>query len=138
MQMDYGYNSYIAPNYNYSPKPNYNMGGMISPPANNSPWLYVPTVKDVQSVQVQPGQKAWVMVQNDCVFALRSADNMGIVTTDFYRFEKIDAETANPQTEYVTRKEWEEFLNSIKGDNNGKSFGNDGATPKHTKVNAGE
>lgn len=59
--MDYGYNSYIAPNYNYSPKPNYNMGGMISPPANNSPWLYVPTAKDVQSVQVQPGQKAWVM-----------------------------------------------------------------------------
>lgn len=136
--MDYGYNSYIAPNYNYSPKPNYNMGGMISPQANSSPWLYVPTVKDVQSVQVQPGQKAWVMVQNDCVFALRSADNMGIVTTDFYRFEKIDEEAANPQTEYVTRKEWEEFLNSIKGDNNVKSTGNDGTAPKHTKVNAGE
>lgn len=136
--MDYGYNSYITPNYNYSTKPNYNMGGMISPSANNSPWLYVPTAKDVQSVQVQPGQKTWVMVQNDCVFALRSADNMGIVTTDFYRFEKIDAEAANPQTEYVTRKEWEEFLNSIKGDNNGKSFGNDGTAPKHTKVNAGE
>lgn len=136
--MDYGYNSYIAPNYNYSPKPNYNMGGMISPPANSSPWLYVPTVKDVQSVQVQPGQKAWVMVQNDCVFALRSADNMGIVTTDFYRFEKIDEEAANPQTEYVTRKEWEEFLNSIKGEYNVKSTGNDGTAPKHTKVNAGE
>ena len=136
--MDYGYNSYIAPNYNYSSKPNYNMGGMISPPTNSSPWLYVPTVKDVQSVQVQPGQKAWVMVQNDCVFALRSADNMGIVTTDFYRFEKIDEEAANPQTEYVTRKEWEEFLNSIKGDNNVKSTGNDGTAPKHTKVNAGE
>ena len=135
--MDYGYNSYITPNYNYSPKP-YNMGGMISPPANSSPWLYVPTVKDVQSVQVQPGQKAWVMVQNDCVFALRSADNMGIVTTDFYRFETIDEEAANPQTEYVTRKEWEEFLNSIKGDNNVKSTGNDGTAPKHTKVNAGE
>ena len=136
--MDYGYNSYITPNYNYSTKPNYNMGGMISPPANNSPWLYVPTAKDVQSVQVQPGQKAWVMVQNDCVFALRSADNMGIVTTDFYRFEKIDAETANPQNEYVTRKEWNEFLNSIKGESNVKSVGNDGTAPKHTKVNAGE
>ena len=136
--MDYGYNSYITPNYNYSTKPNYNMGGMISPSANNSPWLYVPTAKDVQSVQVQPGQKTWVMVQNDCVFALRSADNMGIVTTDFYRFEKIDAETANPQNEYVTRKEWTEFLNSIKGESNVKSAGNDGTTPKHTKVNAGE
>lgn len=135
--MDYGYNSFSPQNYNYYSKPNY-MGGIASPQANSSPWLYVPAIKDIQSVQVQPGQKAWVMVQNDCVFALRSADNMGIVTTDFYRFEKMDKEAASPQDEYVTRKEWNEFLNSLKGEYNVKSVGNDGTAPKHTEINAGD
>ena len=80
---------------------------------NSSPWIYVPTAKDVQNVQIQPGQKAWVMVQNDCIFALKSADNMGIVSTDFYKFEKIEDAASN--SEYVTRKEFEEFIKTLRG-----------------------
>lgn len=57
-------------------------------------WIRVATAQQVEQVSVQPGCKAWVMVENMPVFALRVADNMGLVTTDFYRFEKIDQNVA--------------------------------------------
>lgn len=57
-------------------------------------WIQVSTAQQVEQVSVQPGGKAWVMVQNAPIFALRVADNMGLTTTDFYRFEKIDQNTA--------------------------------------------
>jgi hypothetical protein len=80
-------------------------------------WIMAPSIKQVEQVSVQPGQKAWVMVQNDAVFALRTADNMGLVTTDYYRFEKFDPEAAAPMAatpEYVTRKEFDDFVASLK------------------------
>lgn len=57
-------------------------------------WIRVATAQQVEQVSVQPGNKAWVMVENMPVFALRVADNMGLVTTDYYRFEKIDQNAA--------------------------------------------
>lgn len=57
-------------------------------------WIQVATAQQVEQVSVQPGGKAWIMVQNAPIFALRVADNMGLATTDFYRFEKIDANAA--------------------------------------------
>lgn len=78
-------------------------------------WITVPTVKQVEQVSVQPGQKAWVMAQNEPVFALRVADNMGLVTTDYYRFEKYtpgmeqDATAAN----YVTAEQLEARLTAF-------------------------
>lgn len=57
-------------------------------------WIRVATAQQVEQVSVQPGGKAWVMVENMPVFALRVADNMGLVTTDYYRFEKIDQNVA--------------------------------------------
>lgn len=53
-------------------------------------WVTVPTVKDIANVSVQPGVKAWIMAQNDAVFAVRSADQMGVTTTEYYRFERYD------------------------------------------------
>lgn len=77
-------------------------------------WVYVPTVADVQNVGVQPGNRAWIMVQNECVFAIRSADGMGIMTTDFYRFEKYDPRV-KPQTEqYVTYADLERLMAQFK------------------------
>lgn len=61
-------------------------------------WIQVATAQQVEQVSVQPGGKAWVMVQNAPVFALRVADNMGLVTTDYYRFEKIDQNAATGAT----------------------------------------
>lgn len=86
-------------------------------PQSGPDWIMAPSIKQVEQVSVQPGQKAWVMVQNDAVFALRTADNMGLVTTDYYRFEKFDPEVATvqaPSPEYVTRKEFDDFVASLK------------------------
>ena len=90
-----------------------------SQPKQSGPdWIQVPTVKHVEQVQVQPGSKAWVMVQNEPVFALRVADQMGLVNTDYYRFEKIDPASTQPATsDYVTRAEFERFVASLTGAN---------------------
>lgn len=77
-------------------------------------WIQVPTIKQVEQVQVPSGGKAWVMVQNEPVFALRTADNMGLVTTDYYRFEKIDPASSAPASDYITRAEFDQFVASLK------------------------
>lgn len=76
--------------------------------ASNMDWIRVNVLGDVQNVTVQPGQKAWIMLANDPVFALKTADNMGITTTEFYRFERYNPES--PKSEYVTREEFEAFV----------------------------
>lgn len=84
---------------------------------NSGPdWIMASTVKQVEQISVQPGQKAWVMVQNEPVFALRAADNMGLVTTDYYRFEKISPDAMEtPIGDYVTRKEFDDFVRDFNG-----------------------
>ena len=83
------------------------------PQQSGPDWMQVPTVKQVEQIQVQPGGKAWVMVQNEPVFALRVADQMGLVTTSYYRFEKYDPEASAPAPDYVTRAEFERFVQSL-------------------------
>lgn len=54
------------------------------------------------------------MVQNEPIFALRVADQMGLVSTDYYRFEKIDPASTQPAiSDYVTRAEFEKFVASL-------------------------
>ena len=73
------------------------------------------TIKQVEQVSVQPGQKAWIMVQNAPIFALRTADNMGLVTTDYYRFEKYnpELEQATPTANFVTSEQLEARLSAF-------------------------
>ena len=75
-------------------------------------WIMAPSVKQVEQVSVQPGQKAWIMVQNAPVFALRTADNMGLVTTDYYKFEKfinkINADTESIMKETLGVEKYDE------------------------------
>lgn len=86
---------------------------------SNMDWIMVSDVKNVESVSVQPGQKAWVMAQNEPVFALRTANQLGLVTTEYYKFERYDPNTqptaaAMQPGDYVTRKEFEEYAQRIK------------------------
>lgn len=77
-------------------------------------WIMVQSVKQVEQVSVQPGQKAWIMVQNAPIFALRTADNMGLITTDYYKFEKINPDidqAAAPN--YVTPEQLEARLTAF-------------------------
>ena len=79
--------------------------------------MQVSTVKQVEQVTVQPGSKVLVLVANDPVIAMRSADGMGLTTTDYYRIERFDpdAAAATPSTsEFVTRAEFQSFVNSLR------------------------
>lgn len=78
--------------------------------------LQVANIKQVEQAPVQPGGKALVLVANAPVIAMRSADNKGITSTDYYRIEKFDPdETAPvPNDEYITRTEFQQAVEKIK------------------------
>ena len=84
-------------------------------PTANIDWIRVNTMEEAEHVQVMPGQKKWIMLTNDPIFVLRVADNMGLTTTEAYRFEKINSTETKAKTEYVTREEFNAFVNSING-----------------------
>ena len=67
--------------------------------------LSVATIKQVEQVPVQPGRQVLVMVQNDPVIAMRTADQMGLVQTDYYHIQRFDPEQAAPSQEYATKTE---------------------------------
>lgn len=77
----------------------------------------VQTINQVEQINVPAGAKAWIMVQNEPIFALRTADQMGLVQTDYYRFEHIDPAAAAPaqQADYITRDELEARLTELVG-----------------------
>ena len=84
------------------------------PQQSGPDWIQVQTIKQVDQVSVQPGGRAWIMVQNAPIFALRVADQMGLATTTYYKFERYDPETAPAEKpEFVTRQEFEEFVKSL-------------------------
>ena len=83
-------------------------------PQSGPAWIFVPQIKDASAVSVPPGQTAWIMAQNEAAFAVRAADPTGVTTTKFYRFEEFDATApAAPAEDYVTRKEFEEFVSRL-------------------------
>ena len=63
----------------------------------NMDWIRVPNIGDIDQVTVQPGQTAWVMAQNTNVFAVRSADQMGITSTRYFQFAEFDPRAADQQ-----------------------------------------
>lgn len=78
--------------------------------------MQVSTIKQVEQAQVQPGGKALVLVANEPVIAMRTADNMGLTTTDYYRIERFDpdaAAAAVPAGDFVTRAEFQQALQSL-------------------------
>lgn len=108
----YGYDPRFAPNPGLQrpiPRPGYTdqpqgQNGRQAGPG----WVFVPRVDDIVNVTVQPGGKAWIMAQDQPVFAVRSADQLGVTQTDYYRFEKYSptAAKAAQGEEYVTREEF--------------------------------
>lgn len=76
----------------------------------NVDWITVQTIEQVENVNVQPGTKSWIMVQNVPVFALRVADQMGLVSTEFYKFEKYIPEDIEKSTSFVTKEEMKKAI----------------------------
>lgn len=72
-------------------------GNPYRPQQTNMDWIRVPNIGDIDQVTVQPGQTAWVMAQNTNVFAVRSADQMGITNTRYFQFAEFDPRAADQQ-----------------------------------------
>lgn len=72
--------------------------------------LPVASVKDFDSVTIQPGKRALLMAQNEPYIAFKAADAMGMVQTNLYRIEHVTAEQiAQPSTEYATKTELQQL-----------------------------
>ena len=70
-----------------------------------------------QVPQQKQSNLEWIMVQNEPIFALRSANNMGLVSTETYKFEKYEEEkeTKEVAADYVTKDEMNAAIkNAIK------------------------
>lgn len=77
--------------------------------------LQVSTVKQVEQAPVQPNGKALVLVANEPVIAMRTADSMGLTTTDYYHIERFDpdAAAATPAGNFVTHEELRQAMAAI-------------------------
>lgn len=68
--------------------------------------LPVASVKDFDSVTIQPGRRALLMAQNEPYIAFKAADAMGMVQTSLYKIEPVTADQmTQPGTEYATKME---------------------------------
>lgn len=76
--------------------------------------VLVPTVQDIERFQIPIGQSLIIMAQNEPVFARRSADGMGLVNTEYFRFEPYNPNSVQ-QAEYVTRAEFEKAVAMLRG-----------------------
>lgn len=122
MQNGYGYNPWQM-GYMGGGMPQRMQQQMQQPSATmpqaqaSNPWAIVQTVAQVEQVAVQPGGEAWIMVQNEPVFAHRTADRMGLISTEYCRFERYDPHAAavnQKEVEYITRDELRQELDALK------------------------
>lgn len=90
-------------------------------PQTNVNWIPVSGYEDVRSIMVQPGATVWAMDNNDPIFYVKTADQMGVCTIDAYRYERIQVgATLAPQgSEYITRGEYQQLLARIEKMENG-------------------
>ena len=78
----------------------------------------VQNVGQVEQVQINPGQRRLVMVQNEPVVAMRVADNMGLASTEYYQLVKFDP-TARTNVQavdgnkYITEEQLEARLREL-------------------------
>lgn len=61
-------------------------------------WIRVNTLDDVKNITVQPGKKAWIMLQNDPIFVVKAANDMGLATTQAFKFEPYNPQQGVQQT----------------------------------------
>lgn len=98
--------------YNRQPYSGYGQMQSVMP---QNPFLMVPTIADVDKVVAQSGETRWIMVQNDAVIAVKTANAMGYATTEYYRLTKFDpaaVRTTVQATDYVTSAQVDDKINT--------------------------
>lgn len=83
-------------------------------PQSNITVAQVPTIDHVEQVQMVPGERKIVLVQNnpDC-FAIRVADNAGFVTTEYRMSQPFDPKSQAQQVQYAPMQAVMELKNEI-------------------------
>lgn len=78
------------------PYPTFQQPMLAAPQGQEFDWIRVNTLDDVKNVSVPPGKKAWIMLQNDPIFVVKAANDMGLATTQAFRFEPYNPQQAAP------------------------------------------
>jgi hypothetical protein len=86
--------------------------------SNSVEAMYVNSLQQVEQVQIQPGQTKMIIAQNESIIAMRSADNMGLATTDYYKLVPVYPFSQQEQTQkakpnYVTEEQLEKRLGEL-------------------------
>lgn len=90
--------------YNFMPQPQQMQQN--APQSDATYVLPVASVKDFDSVTIQPGRRALIMAQNEPYIAFKTADAMGMVQTSLYKIEPVTADQMTQSgTEYATKME---------------------------------
>lgn len=121
------YNSYPTNYMNYQPSymntqqrisqlpqyPQYNNQNNI--PNQNVTWIQVNGIAGAKEHIVQPNQTAWLMDNNDSVFFVKSADNLGVTSLKCYKFFEIDPQTTQTTqgNDYVSMKDFNALQSRI-------------------------
>lgn len=121
------YNSYPTNYMNYQPSymnnqqrmsqlpqyPQYNNQNNI--PNQNVTWIQVNGIAGAKEHIVQPNQTAWLMDNNDSVFFVKSADNLGVTSLKCYKFFEIDPQTTQTtqDNDYVSMKDFNALQSRI-------------------------
>lgn len=110
----YGYPMQNNGPQSFMPPPTMQQMGQTMQTAQSGPVvLYVPNLAQVKEVDMRGIQKAFVVVQNEPVVAMRTADNMGLTSTEYFRLTKFNPDAETPAPDYVTRREFEAFVASL-------------------------
>lgn len=88
--------------------------------------MYTPTAKDFANVTLQPPtRQAIIIAQNEPYMCFKNADNMGMVSTTFYKIEPVTEEQISTPVEYATKQEVanlenavNQIINALKGGQN--------------------
>ena len=127
----YNFDPYSQQFISYPMQQQYNPQPMQQPRQAEITVAQVPTIEQVEQVQLMPGDKKIILVQNAPVIAIRIADQMGLVSTEYRRTEVFDphAQAAQqPAVEYAPMSAVQQLqdeiiklsqeLDGMKGENN--------------------
>lgn len=82
---------------------------------SNLNWIDVNNINEINNITVQPNTTAWIKFINDPIIATKTSDSMGICTTKYFKIEEIQMDTQQSKNtdEFVTKKDFEKFLNDF-------------------------
>lgn len=98
------YNSGVAYSNTYWQTPQY-----APQQTNIVNMVLVNSEDEARNYQLSPGNSIFLMDSNNQLFYTKSVDFSGIATFKKYQFHEVTDTPAQPQADYITREEFEEW-----------------------------